>query len=239
MAPVKSHNEQVRDQLFVALRDGQLDDLKRLLEANDWFHINGPVISGEWTALQLACYNLHEDIVQFLLNVRRADVNIFNEGQTALHRVCSVENSNDTVEPRVLKIVQHLISAKANINRPNASSQTPLMMIIQNGYDDVVDCMLSTRLVSLEMTDQDGNTAIFYAVEYNRPNVVQKLVNLRANLEATNRDGYTPSQLAAAKQFPEVQKLLPYYEERCLPPEYTSIDSHEALIPTVFRERQT
>lgn len=222
---------------MLCCRDGRVDELHRLIEANEWYRINEPLGYCEYTALQEACYRLQADIVRYLLSERHADPNVFVQGQTALHRVCSVERTSDAIEPLVLRIVQLLIAARANVNRPTALSETPLMMAIRGGYDTVVEYMLQTRLVSLEMADRENRTAILWAVEHNRPAIVRRLVELGVNMDIVNGDGSTPSQLAAERGLPELQTLLPHVEHRAVPVQYASMQSIEDFVPTAFPQR--
>lgn len=239
VAPVKSRIEQERDDLYVAIRDGNLRAFKEQLKEVKWFRVNEPVTPNNWTPLQLASSSLHVDIVEYLLVERCAKATVFNEGRTALHCVCAVDNTSEDIEPRVFKIVKLLVNARADINRPALCNETAFMLAIRNGYETVVDFLLSTKMVALEIADSSQNTSIFYAVEYNRPNVVRKLIDLGVFVDVTNHDGFTPHELAVAKGFTEIEAIIPYVEIRMVPSSYRSISCYKDFIPMAYPDRGT
>lgn len=236
--PVKSEIEIQRENLFLAIRENNLAEVKQIIETNKgWFRINEPLLGYNWTVLQLACMDLRADMVSYLLRLPGANANYFNMNCTALHCVCMAENVDSTIEPLVLQIVKCLVEFKADLNRPNVSGETPFMLAIRNGYDNVVDFMIGTRKIAMELADRAQNTAIFYAVQYNRLHVVKRLVELGVNVELQNQDGSTPCQLAEEMGNPEIIELLPIIEKRLVPSKYTSITSYRDVLPTAFKNR--
>lgn len=187
----------------------------------------------------IASHSGHLSLVTYLLQNCSAETNIFVGGTTALYVACSNDRRDDAHEEIVLEIVQLLMGAKANVNRPNSGNgETPFIIAIRNGYERVVDWMLETKTPLLELWDRDQNTAILHAVDAERFNIVKKLIALGANTDVSNRENYTPCQLAIQKNLTEIRGLFPEYDLRHVPIECTSMNSYHDYVPTAFPERK-
>lgn len=112
--------------------------------------VNGD--GGKLTPLQLACYNSHFGISEFLIDCG-ANVNMVNEkGRTALHYACKYGS---------LKIVRLLIRKGANINPVDNHGNTPLYFASKYGYDkDVVRELLKCG-ADYTITNKKGRDGLY------------------------------------------------------------------------------
>jgi ankyrin repeat protein len=60
----------------------------------------------------------------------------------------------------------------------------------------------------IEEVDEDGKTALLYAVENEHFEVVELLLELGADVETKNRHGQTPLELMMGKEHHKMVKLL-------------------------------
>lgn len=238
--PPKTAEEIARDQLKDGLIEGDIAKVKQLMNANQRIKLNEPVLPYEGTPLMIACQYGQLEMVKHLLNECYADANVYVNNRTALFAACSSKLVNDQHEKRLLDIVKLLLEKNVTVNRPCGSLRaTPVMIAIENGHDSVVHHLLSLRTAALESADAEQSTVIFYAVQFRRPAIVGRLIAMGANLEATNREGCTPYELAETLEFDDIIGLFPDRDTRYVSTEYQSISSHYyEIIPTAFAERK-
>ncbi|XP_055537676.1 ankyrin repeat, SAM and basic leucine zipper domain-containing protein 1 [Wyeomyia smithii] len=195
--PVESND----DLLYQATTEGNLSEVRRIVEM-DRYLLNGCLRHG-WPVLLLACNEAQYEIVKFLLEEKRVDVNQQSGLKTALMAACESSRSSD----QVLKVVELLLEFGAVINCKDSYGTTPLMSAITNGHTEVVKLMLDQA--SLEATDNEGLTPLFHAVNNNQPEIVQMLLKAGVITDNVNRRGFTPKQEAEFRAYSEVAALLP------------------------------
>jgi ankyrin repeat protein len=117
-------------------------------------------------------------------------VNIQNhKGKTALHLAC--EWSEDLTK---LLVQQH----EADLLAQDSCGQTPLIHAILVRAISNIGCLLKLmkeRGVSLETSDENGWTALHWAIFDGDGNAVRLLLEYGANVKATNRCGRQPLHL--------------------------------------------
>ena len=160
--------ENKEEQLLDACYEGEVDDVKDLLEYKE---INVNVQENEdkgKTPLILACENGYLEIVELLLKDKRVDVNLRNEDQSAFYYACS--------DGRI-EIVKLLLSnKKVDINSETNRGFTPLMEACRKGQFEVVELILqSDRKIDLNAQNLDEKTAIDIARDYGYLNIVELL----------------------------------------------------------------
>ena len=99
--------------------------------------------------------------------------------------------SNDDTS---LKIVQLLLKNGADVDNCNSSGVTPLMQACHDGSEETAALLLKYN-ANVEAKDNDGRTAIFYAVTRHvspSDDFVKMLYKAGADLDATNNFGHTP-----------------------------------------------
>jgi ankyrin repeat protein len=117
-------------------------------------------------------------------------VNIQNhKGKTALHLAC--EWSEDLTK---LLVQQH----EADLLAQDSCGQTPLIHAILVRAISNIGCLLKLmkeRGVSLETSDENGWTALHWAIFDGDGNAVRLLLEYGANVKAANRCGRQPLHL--------------------------------------------
>ncbi|XP_055628789.1 ankyrin repeat, SAM and basic leucine zipper domain-containing protein 1 isoform X2 [Toxorhynchites rutilus septentrionalis] len=197
--------ENFDDVLYNAVNDGRLDEVKRVLERDNYF-VTGCLRHG-WPLLLLACGEAQFEIVRFLLEEKRVDVNQAWMLRTALMAAC--ESSRDPVD--VYKVAILLLEFGAVINCKDNYGMTPLMFAIKNGHTEVVKLIIDQA--SLEATDNEGFTALFHAVNNHRTEIVEMLLKAGAATDVINRRGFTPKQEAEFKGYLDIVNLFPAAED--------------------------
>jgi ankyrin repeat protein len=116
--------------LFInAARDGNLDLIVDMLYAGAEINARDHM---KWTALMWASFNGHDDIVEYLLENSKLDINAtttVSHGWTAL--MLAVQNNH-------VKIVQDLLYLNADVNIATKDGWTALMIAASYGHIDIV-----------------------------------------------------------------------------------------------------
>lgn len=175
-----------RTLLHLASEKGDLEVVRMLL--NHFANVNSSDKYG-LTPLHFATANGCFEIINLLINAS-ANVNVPSEsGQTCLPIAARTGQSD---------VVRTLLDHSA-ILTSIWRRQTALHLASQNGHLEVVRMLLAQRLVDVNATDEDGWTALHYAVDGERKNLVEFLLANSAWVTIRTRDGLTPVDLAVAK----------------------------------------
>lgn len=133
-----------------------------------------------------------------------ADVNKTDaQGKTALHLATQSGNTD---------IIEALLNKFADPLKKNQAGEIPLQLAISNNHADAVYALL-TFSPSLQMATRDnrGNTPLHQAVNRGNINIVEKLLNKRANPRAVNTAEETPLSLATRSSNQNIQRLFEPY----------------------------
>lgn len=189
------------DLLYKAVNEANLDEVKRVLDLDPY--LLTCCLRQGWPLLLLACNEARFDIVKYLLEVRRLDVNQAYGLSTALMMTCASKCNQEDV----LRVAELLLEFGAVINCKDSYGMTPLMFAIVNDHPEVVRLIIDQT--SLEATDNEGLTALFHAVNNRRVEMVQMLLKAGAMVDIVNRRGYTPKQEAEFRGYQEIADLFP------------------------------
>src|SRR5688572_1973180 len=88
-----------------------------------------------------------------------------------------------------------------------AGAQVALVDAVKSGDTARVRALIDTR-VDVNATQADGTTALHWAVDLDRPEVVQMLIRAGANVKTANRYGATPLWLASVNGNPKTIAML-------------------------------
>ena len=162
------------------------------------------------TPLAIACQRGNYYGVKRLLQEEHIDINIADkQGSTALHEAC---------EHGSKKIIELLINKGAKISVANAEGVTPLHIACREGCSEVVNLLFlhshSEKNVLVGAEDNQGNTALHFAVASGVESIVQVLLMAGTDPVAQKRNEVTPLHIAAHSGHIGVAILLLQYTEK-------------------------
>lgn len=175
-----------------------------------------------------AAYEGHLEIVHWLMahgaqvNDRVVDTTPLMAASMASHRE----------ERFVLSIVQTLLNNGAILNTADRSNRTAFMYLVRNGYEQVVRYVIDQ--VALDAVDNDGHTALFYAIEKNHSGLVDLLIKNGCDTKVVNNVGATLRHYAIETGFGWTDEFFPEDYQYVVPSEFMSMSRPNELAPTVF-----
>ena len=114
--------------------------------------------------------------------VQLPDRAYIGDGRTALHQAAAVGN---------LKVMQMLISNKAQINAKNASGETPLHFAARFNHLDAVKYLIASGAAINEKTRYTQTTPLMAAAEMGNETVIRLLMLSGAERDARDAFGKT------------------------------------------------
>ncbi|MBX7221960.1 MAG: ankyrin repeat domain-containing protein [Blastocatellia bacterium] len=116
------------------------------------------------------------------------------------------------VEPGNLKLMKVLLEAGAKVDQPTTTTgMTPLMLAVWLGEIDIVKLLLAAG-ANVNQKDHAHQTPLFHAITTHNPEVrtqlIKLLVQARARIQVTSRDGSTPLHVAMSFGSPEDVQIL-------------------------------
>lgn len=203
--------------LFAAVIKNQFPVIQYLLTEGVTVNLLDP--EGK-TPLWYACCANNKSIVDWLIN-KGADVNLSNKaGQTPLNLVCSTgylelakllknhganlnhgDNYNFTSLHRAcingqLDTVKWLLAEKVNVNTLTLSDSTPFIDACITRHESIINLLLENNVDVNQPTKGSQVTALHVACLNGDKKLVKKLIDHKANINATNREGETPLFIA-------------------------------------------
>ncbi|XP_015790056.1 ankyrin repeat and KH domain-containing protein 1 isoform X2 [Tetranychus urticae] len=261
-ANVEDHNENGHTPLMEAASAGHVAVAKILVEKGA--SINSHSDEFKESALTLACYKGHLEMVRFLLEAGADQEHKTEEMHTALMEAsmdghvevarllldsgAQVNMPADSFESPLtlascgghVELAMLLLERGANIEEVNDEGYTPLMEAAREGQEEMVALLLSqgadinaqteetqeTALTlaccsnSLEVADflikagadieAGGNTPLMEAAQEGHIELVKHLINVGANVNATNANGETALMHACENGHTDVAEILLY-----------------------------
>jgi ankyrin repeat protein/tetratricopeptide (TPR) repeat protein len=184
--------------LHCAVHSGKSTLVARIL-ALQTVELEAKTSIGE-TALLLALWKGHEEVVSSLLTAGSDVTAVGQNGETALHG--AVRSGKSTVVERILALQTVELEAKTSIG------DTALLQALWKGYDEAVSSLL-TAGSDVTAVSQDGDTALHRAVHSGKSTVVERILALQTvELEAKTSIGDTALLLALWKGYDEVVSSL-------------------------------
>jgi len=111
------------------------------------------------------------------------------------------------------KLVEWLIENSKDLNKPNKSRQTPLMIAVNKGEKNIVKKLLRNN-VNPNIQDDRGQTALMYITKKRDKKIFKMLINFkRTNIFLKDQYGLTAANYA--KSYNQCQMLVNLIEEGC------------------------
>ncbi|XP_025832280.1 ankyrin repeat domain-containing protein 17 isoform X2 [Agrilus planipennis] len=196
-ANVEDHNENGHTPLMEAASAGHVELAKILLMHGAGINTH----SNEFkeTALTLACYKGHLDMVRFLLEAGADQEHKTDEMHTAL-----MEASMDGH----VEVARLLLDSGAQVNMPADSFESPLTLAACGGHVDLA-MLLIERGANIEEVNDEGYTPLMEAAREGHEEMVALLLSQGANINAqTDETQETALTLACCGGFSEVADFL-------------------------------
>jgi len=108
-------------------------------------------------------------------------------------------------------VVNALVEGGANVNESASETTdptTPLMLATEYGKENIVELLIKHG-AQIDSTDRNGNTALINATKY--PNgiaIVNRLLRIGANVNASNCDGVTPLMVGVKSGSEEMVRTI-------------------------------
>ena len=181
--------------LYVACQQGYPAVVERLLQAGaDWKEKDNE----GWAVLHCACQKNKKEIVKVLIDKvlgRQKDLKAFvqemtNEGVTAAY--IAAQNGFDD-------ILQLLLPYCDLLNSFECEGSSPIHVASQSGHTKVVETLLKhcPDLIDIEAKNETGWSAIHFACQENRVDVLKVLVDNGVKLDKVTKEGHTALHIAA------------------------------------------
>ncbi|XP_074029329.1 uncharacterized protein isoform X1 [Leptinotarsa decemlineata] len=152
-----------------------------------------------WTPLLIASRKGHIDLVNNLLG-NHARVDVFDlEGRSALHLAA---------EQGYLQVCDSLLSHKAFINSKSRNGRTALHLAAMNGYIHLVQFLIKDHNAVIDILTLKKQTPLHLAAAAGQIEVCKLLLDLGADIDATDEDGQKPIHDACQNNHSEVAKLF-------------------------------
>lgn len=196
-AEIESHNENGHTPLMEAASGGHVNVAKLLLERGAC--INSHSNEFKESALTLACYKGHVDMVKFLLDAGADQEHKTDEMHTAL-----MEASMDGH----VEVARLLLDHGAEVNMPADSFESPLTLAACGGHVDLASLLIE-RDAFLEEVNDEGYTPLMEAAREGHIDMVALLLDKGADLHAqTDETQETALSLTCCGGFQDVAAYL-------------------------------
>lgn len=155
--------------------------------------------SNEYDNLNNIVFKRRTDILQILVDARvdvtRKDI----KGDTPLYWVV---HNNDFQSAKLL------VEAGAKLNEQDEYGFTYLHEAVDKGYNEIA-CMLIDQLnIKIDLQDNLGRAPLFIAVTKNRLEIIQKLIQAKADLTIQDNRGFTSLMEAVVQNRLEILGML-------------------------------
>ncbi|XP_069486894.1 ankyrin repeat domain-containing protein 17 isoform X4 [Ambystoma mexicanum] len=196
-ASIEDHNENGHTPLMEAGSAGHVEVARVLLDSGAGINTH----SNEFkeSALTLACYKGHLEMVRFLLAAGADQEHKTDEMHTALMEACMDGH---------VEVARLLLDSGAQVNMPADSFESPLTLAACGGHVELA-ALLIERGANLEEVNDEGYTPLMEAAREGHEEMVALLLGQGANINAqTEETQETALTLACCGGFLEVADFL-------------------------------
>ncbi len=161
--------------LYAAALNGHLESVRVLLEAKA--NVNSTNKTDQGTALHVAVLHGNEKMVSLLLQFG-ANVNTpMIDGSSALH-VCAFHGNVS-----LMNVLLFNATNKPKVNLQTNRGDTPLHVAVENNHLELVKVLLDVDAVDVDVTRNDGLSALLIAAKKDNMAMVQALMQRHAYLD--------------------------------------------------------
>lgn len=118
------------------------------------------------------------------------------------------DNNGETVLVKIPAYARMLLKYGADFKVVNYNKETPLMVAAKMGYLDACKALVEAGEPINERHELSGKTPLFYAVEHEKPTIVEYLLSARAKIDLRDKTGKTALDYATRKQRQVIQSYV-------------------------------
>lgn len=149
-------------------------------------------------------YILREKVQQMMKTFRENGMTIDDKVDSDGANVLMIASTLGKV-----KIVDKLIEMGANLNSKDNYGYTALMRAIINDNTDIINTLLNSERIDVDIQDKYGKTALMYAIEKKLRDIVKLLLKKeRIDIDIQDKYGNTALIYAAEKSTKDIVELL-------------------------------
>lgn len=176
------------------------------------FYFNSPDRVGN-TPIHWAIMRRNYQAVVILVRCGADSSRMNDEGRTPLHLVVSQcgKNCSQTDLLSHHNMVKFLIKVGAQVDCYDINNVTPLHLAAELGDTTLVETLVLEGGAFVNVVDDVGETPLFYALRGQHPEVIKKLISLKANLFSKNNEGETPLEFCLSIRDDRMYELLSQY----------------------------
>ena len=157
------------------------------------------------TPLHMACQNGSTDIVRYLVQERKCDLNVANnKGELPLHLACKL---------KYYEIVR-LVSVGCDVNRQDEAGNTPLHIACQNYKIDSMMYLVKERKCDVNVSNNKGELPLHLACKHQYIKNIVRLVSIGCDVNRQDEDGNTPLHIACQNGSIDIVQYL-VEEKKC------------------------
>ncbi|XP_078068618.1 ankyrin repeat domain-containing protein 6b isoform X2 [Mustelus asterias] len=185
---------QLSERLLIAAHKGQTENVVQLINKGAKI----AVTKHGRTALHLAAYKGHIDVVRILLKAS-CDLDIQDDSnQTALHRAAIVGNT---------EVISALVLEGCSLDRQDKDGNTALHEACWHGFSQSVKLLVKAG-ANVHAKNQMGDTCLHIATRYNHVTIIRILLSAFCSVSEKNQAGDSPLHIAAALNHKKIARLL-------------------------------
>jgi ankyrin repeat protein len=192
-------NRELNLQLANAAYEGRLAEVKELIEKKG-ADINSKVLNNRTPVIHAACYG-KKDIVEYLLR-QKANLTIRAEYNRSLLMIAAGEQYESS-----LAIFKAILNENPNVNDTDEDNKSALTYALAHGGYKHAALLLNSK-ANVNGVGLKNLSPLIQVTQKTKINIrmLNKVLNLGANVNVTNDKGLKPIQLAAEN--PEAVRLL-------------------------------
>jgi ankyrin repeat protein len=208
---IESNNLMLLTEFFKAVGNGELDKLKQILlnvdEINNNYNNSKPKPNPSSKSSKL-----NESAAQ--PQIRMTKTELLNAGMTDADGLTALSIAAGRKHKDLTEFLAEL--AEVDVNKASESGITPLLMVAEVGWTDVMKKLLkrgahvdaAPKGRTAEEAKIAGSTPLIGATKYNNPEAVKLLLEHKANPNHQNQSGISALMLASEQGFFECVKNL-------------------------------